>query len=53
MKKKEMCIIYADAKNYISKDLQDLYQPVGWLSANYPERWKKAIAREKAIPLCR
>jgi len=31
---KEMSIIYTDTKNYTSNDLKELFQSVGWLSAN-------------------
>lgn len=44
-----MEITYRDTKNYIAKDLQDLFQPVGWLSANYPERLKKAIDNSETV----
>ena len=38
-----MQIIYTDQKNYTTNDLEQLFQSVGWLSANYPERLKKAL----------
>lgn len=44
-----MEITYRDTKNYIAKDLQDLFQSVGWLSANYPERLKKAIDNRETV----
>ncbi len=44
-----MEITYRDTKNYIAKDLQDLFQPVGWLSANYLERLKKAIDNSETV----
>lgn len=44
-----MEITYRDTKNYIAKDLQDLFQSVGWLSANYPERLKKAIDNSETV----
>ena len=44
---KEMSIVYTDTKNYTSNGLKELFQSVGWLSANYPERLKKVI------PFCR
>lgn len=44
-----MEITYRDTKNYIAKDLQDLFQPVGWLSANYAERLKKAIDNSETV----
>lgn len=47
--KKEMSIIYTDTKNYTSKGLQELFQSVGWLSANYPERLKKALDNSETV----
>ncbi len=44
-----MEITYRDTKNYIAKDLQDLFQSVGWLSANYLERLKKAIDNSETV----
>ena len=44
-----MSIIYKDAKNYTSDDLQELFQSVGWLSANYPERLKKALDNSETV----
>lgn len=44
-----MSIIYTDIKNYTSKDLQELFQSVGWLSANYPERLKKALDNSETV----
>lgn len=46
---KEMSITYTDARNYTSKDLQDLFRSVGWLSGNYPERLKKALDNSETI----
>ncbi len=44
-----MSIIYTDTKNYTSKGLQELFQSVGWLSANYPERLKKALDNSETV----
>lgn len=44
-----MGITYKGAKNYTSKDLQELFQSVGWLSANYPERLKKALDNSETV----
>ncbi len=44
-----MGITYKGAKNYTSKDLQELFQLVGWLSANYPERLKKALDNSETV----
>lgn len=44
-----MSIIYTDAKNYKTQDLQGLFQSVGWLSANYPERLKKALDNSETV----
>ena len=38
-----MDIKYTDKKVYSTEDLQALFQSVDWLSANYPERLKKAL----------
>lgn len=38
-----MSITYTDANNFTSSDLQELFQSVSWLSANYPNRLKKAL----------
>ena len=46
---KEMSIVYIDTKNYTSNDLQELFQSVGWLSANYPERLKKALDNSETV----
>ena len=39
-------------KNYTAKDLQDLFQSVGWLSANYQERLKKALDNKVSGRTC-
>ena len=44
-----MSIIYTDTKNYTSNDLKELFQSVGWLSANYPERLKKALDNSETV----
>lgn len=36
-----MSITYTDTKDFSVNDLQQLFQSVNWLSANYPERLKK------------
>lgn len=38
-----MNIIYTDKKDYSTADLVALFKSVDWLSANYPERLKKAL----------
>ena len=38
-----MGIAYTDVKNYTASDVQGLFQSVSWLSANYPDRLKKAL----------
>lgn len=38
-----MDIKYTDKKEYSTEDLQALFKSVDWLSANYPERLKKAL----------
>lgn len=38
-----MKVTYTDAKDFSARDLQELFRSVGWLSANYPERLKKAL----------
>ena len=44
-----MSITYTDARNYKTQDLQGLFQSVGWLSANYPERLKKALDNSETV----
>lgn len=44
-----MSVKYTDAKNYKTQDLQGLFQSVGWLSANYPERLKKALDNSDTV----
>lgn len=39
----KMEIIYTDSKKYTVDDLKKLFQSVDWLSANCPERLKKAL----------
>lgn len=36
-------IAYTDKREYTKEDLQKLFNSVNWLSANYPERLKKAL----------
>lgn len=38
-----MDIRYTDKREYSTEDLQALFRSVDWLSANYPERLKKAL----------
>ena len=38
-----MSITYTDIKDFSVSDLQQLFQSVNWMSANYPERLKKAL----------
>ena len=38
-----MSITYTDKKEFSVGDLQQLFQSVNWMSANYPERLKKAM----------
>lgn len=38
-----MDITYTDKRDYSTGDLQALFRSVDWLSANYPERLKKAL----------
>ncbi len=42
-------ITYTDIKEYTTRDLQGLFQSVGWLSANYPERLKKALYNSETV----
>ena len=38
-----MKIMYTDQKIYSENDVKQLFESVDWLSANYPERLKKAL----------
>ena len=38
-----MSITYTDKREFSTSDLQQLFQSVNWMSANYPERLKKAL----------
>ena len=38
-----MNITYTDQRNFSANDLHQLFQSVDWLSANYPDRLKKAM----------
>lgn len=38
-----MNITYTDQRNFSANDLYQLFQSVDWLSANYPDRLKKAM----------
>ncbi|MCI8373020.1 MAG: GNAT family N-acetyltransferase [Lachnospiraceae bacterium] len=44
-----MPISYTESKNYTTSDLQQLFQSVGWLSSNYPERLKKALDHSETV----
>lgn len=44
-----MCLTYTDVKKYTARDLQELFRSVGWLSANYPERLKKALDNSETV----
>lgn len=36
-------IVYSDKRDFSAEDLVRLFQSVNWLSANYPDRLKKAL----------
>lgn len=38
-----MNITYTNSKKFSEQDLQELFKSVNWLSANYPNRLKKAL----------
>ncbi len=38
-----MAITYTDAREFTENDLKELFLSVGWLSAQYPARLKKAL----------
>lgn len=38
-----MLVTYTDKKEFLANDLKQLFQSVGWISANYPDRLKKAL----------
>lgn len=38
-----MHITYTDKKDFSTHDLHQLFQSVGWLSADYPDRLKEAL----------
>lgn len=44
-----MSITYTDKKEFSTSDLQQLFQSVNWLSANYPERLKKALGNCETV----
>lgn len=44
-----MSVTYTDARKYTVKDLQILFQSVGWLSAEYPKRLKKALDSSETV----
>lgn len=48
-RKRIMCLTYTDVKKYTARDLQELFRSVGWLSANYPERLKKALDHSETV----
>ncbi len=44
-----MDIKYTDKRDYSTGDLQALFRSVDWISANYPERLKKALDRCETV----
>ena len=42
-------ITYKEIKNFVEKDLKDLFLSVGWISANYSDRLVKAIANSDTV----
>ncbi len=44
-----MNIVYTSDKSYTQEQLQDLFQSVGWLSGNYPERVFKALDNSETV----
>lgn len=42
-KEENMALTFTEERIYTEKDLQKLFQSVNWLSANYPDRLKKAL----------
>lgn len=36
-------VTYTDKKDYSENDLKQLFRSVEWISANYPDRLKKAL----------
>lgn len=38
-----MLVTYTDKKDYSENDLRQLFQSIEWISANYPDRLKKAL----------
>ena len=42
-------IEYRDSKGFLSSQLQELFQSVGWISGNYPVRLEKAINNSDTV----
>lgn len=42
-------IVYSDKRDYTADDLKQLFQSVNWLSANYPQRLKKALDHSQTV----
>lgn len=40
---------YTDARKFTAGDLQALFESVGWLSAKYPKRLKKALDNSETV----
>lgn len=38
-----MAVTFTNTKDFSEKNLQELFRSVNWLSANYPDRLKKAL----------
>lgn len=44
-----MAINYSERKEYSADDLKKLFESVKWLSANYPDRLKKALDNSETV----
>ena len=44
-----MEITYTDTRNYTQQQIQELFQSVHWISANYPERLVKALGNCETV----
>lgn len=44
-----MSVVYTNSKKYTAEGLKELFQSVGWLSANYPDRLKKALDNSETV----
>lgn len=42
-------IVYSDKKDFTAEDVRQLFQSVDWLSANYPDRLKKALDHSETV----